>query len=145
VLRKLSAPAGKTPDAGHSRADHEHLDDDVHRAASSGGKADSFEADPKTSSDLRGQIGKGQSLDGPLRGQLERGFGKSLSGVKVHTDASAGRLSDSFNAEAFTHGKDVFFGKDRFNPQSDPGRSLLVHELAHVVQGGGQQPVRRKL
>jgi len=145
VLRKLSVPDGKTPDAGHSCADHDHHDDAVHRAPSSGEKADSFEADPKTSSDLRGQIGKGQSLDGPLRGQLERGFGKSLSAVKVHTDASAGRLADSFNAEAFTHGKDVFFGKDRFNPQSESGRSLLVHELAHVVQGGGQQPVRRKL
>jgi hypothetical protein len=142
VLRKLS---GGEASAGPAHAGNDHHDEAVHRETSDGAKAGAFEADPKTSADLRGRVGMGQSLGGPLRGQLERGFGTSLSGVKVHTDANAGRLADSFNAEAFTHGKDVFFGRNRFDPQSESGRSLLVHELAHVVQGGGQQPVRRKL
>ena len=138
VLRNLAAP-GSAP----GRVE-QHRDDSVHRAATNP-LAGEFEADPKTSAELRGQTGKGRSLDGPLRGQLERGFGRSLSSVKVHADAAAGRLADSFGAEAFTHGKDVFFGRDRFDPASGSGKSLLVHELAHVVQGGGQQPVRRKL
>jgi len=142
VLRKLSMPAGMMAAPAPAPPEHQH-DDSVHRAASNP-LAGEFEADPKTSAQLRGSIGKGRSLNGPLRGQLERGFGTSLSGVKLHTDANAGRLADSFGAEAFTHGKDVFFGRDRFNPGSTSGRSLLVHELAHVVQGGAQ-PVRRKL
>lgn len=150
VLRKLSTPAG----SGHAGAGPVHSqqpqhDDSVHRAASaeasSSAIAGEFEADPKASADLRGSLGKGQALAAPLRGRLERGFGRSLSGVKVHTDGNAGRLADSFGAEAFTHGKDVFFGRNRFDPESPSGQSLLVHELAHVVQGGGQQPVRRKL
>lgn len=142
VLRKLSTPAGTMAGPAPAPPEHQH-DDSVHRAASNP-LAGEFEADPKTSADMRGRIGKGTSLAGPLRGQLERGFGQSLSGVKVHTDATAGRLADSLGAEAFTHGKDVFFGRDRFNPGSQSGQSLLVHELAHVVQGGAQ-PVRRKL
>jgi len=142
VLRQMSG-RDASPEPAH--AGNDRHDETVHRATSDGAKSGAFEADAKTSSDLRGRIGKGQPLGGPLRSQLERGFGTSLSGVKVHTDSSAGRLADSFNAEAFTHGKDVFFGRGRFDPQSDSGRSLLVHELAHVVQGGGQQPVRRKL
>jgi len=145
VLRKLSAPGGApAPAPVHEDAGHQH-DDVVHRSESGGAMAGEFEADPKTSADLRGSLGKGQGLAAPLRGQLERGFGRSLSGVKLHTDAGAGKLADSLGAEAFTHGKDVFFGRNRFDPQSDSGRSLLVHELAHVVQGGSQQPVRRKL
>jgi len=144
VLRKLSTGDGPTAAAAPAHAEGQ-CDDAVHRAASGGQQAGEFEADPKTSADLRGRSGKGKSLEGPLRGQLEQGFGRSLAGVKVHTDATAGRLADSFNAEAFTHGKDVFFGRDRFDPQSESGRSLLVHELAHVVQGGAQPPVRRKL
>lgn len=146
VLRKLSRPDGASAAAPvHEGAEHQQQDDAVHRAASGGAMAGEFEADPKTSADLRGSLGKGQTLAAPLRGQLERGFGQSLSGVKLHTDANAGKLADTLGAEAFTHGKDVFFGRNRFDPQSESGRSLLVHELAHVVQGGGQQPVRRKL
>jgi hypothetical protein len=145
VLRKLSRPGGSgggAPAAPHADGCR---DDTVHRAARGGAMAGEFEADAKTSADLRGRIGKGQELDGPLLGQLERGFEHSLSGVKVHTDPGAGRLADSLGAEAFTHGRDVFFGPGRFDPQSESGQSLLVHELAHVVQGGGNQPVRRKL
>lgn len=144
VLRKLSGGPGAGPTQEQTPEQQPQYDDSVHRAASNTAMAGEFEADPKTSADLRGSIGKGQPLAAPLRTHLERGFGRSLSGVKVHTDANAGRLADSFNAEAFTHGKDVFFGRGRYNPQSETGQSLLVHELAHVVQGGGQS-VRRKL
>jgi hypothetical protein len=145
VLRKLSRPDAPAADPGAARAESCQPDDSVHRAASGGAIAGEFEADASTSRELRGRIGKGRSLDGPVRKQMESAFGTSLAGVKVHRDEGAGRLADSIGAEAFTHGKDVFFGRDRFNPDSSSGQALLVHELAHVVQGGGQQPVRRKL
>ncbi|MDQ1700308.1 MAG: hypothetical protein QOG34_2171, partial [Frankiaceae bacterium] len=93
VLRKLSRPDGASAAAPvHEGAEHQQQDDAVHRAASGGATAGEFEADPKTSADLRGSLGNGQTLAAPLRGQLERGFGHSLSGVKLHTDANAGKL-----------------------------------------------------
>ena len=35
---------------------------------------------------------------------MERGFGRSLAGVRVHTDAAAGRLAAGYAARAFTVG-----------------------------------------
>lgn len=44
------------------------------------------------------------------------------------------------NALAYTVGTDVVFGQGQYNPFSTPGRSLLVHELTHVVQQGRRSP-----
>ena len=38
---------------------------------------------------------------------------------------------------AFTHGKDIYFGRGQFQPSSTEGRRLLAHELTHVVQQSG--------
>ena len=38
------------------------------------------------------------------------------------------------NALAYTVGRDVVFGTGRYSPGATAGRSLLAHELAHVVQ-----------
>jgi hypothetical protein len=38
------------------------------------------------------------------------------------------------NARAVTVGRDIFFGRAQYSPQSNPGRRLLAHELSHVVQ-----------
>ena len=35
---------------------------------------------------------------------------------------------------AFTVGRDVYFGRGRYDPHSGEGRRLLAHELTHVVQ-----------
>lgn len=61
----------------------------------------------------------------------------------MHTDAAAGRSADAVNAAAYTAGRHLVFGPDRYRPASPAGRRLLAHELAHVVQqarGGPATP-----
>jgi hypothetical protein len=47
-------------------------------------------------------------------------------------------------AAAYTTGTHIVFGLGRYDPHSTAGRSLLAHELAHVVQQGAP-PVHRPL
>lgn len=76
----------------------------------------------------------GQPLDRSTRGFMESRFGEDFSKVRVHTDAKAGRSANSVNALAYTVGSNVVFGPGQFAPQTSVGKSLLAHELAHVVQ-----------
>ena len=81
--------------------------------------------------------GSGSALDSSVRRQLEPGFGADFSGVGVHTDARAARLSEQLGARAFTVGQQVFFGRGQFQPHTDEGRHLLAHELTHTLQQRG--------
>lgn len=76
----------------------------------------------------------GQPLDGSVRAELEPRFGHDFSRVRVHTDARAAESAGALHARAFTFGQDVVFGPGRYQPGSFAGRSLIGHELAHVVQ-----------
>jgi hypothetical protein len=38
------------------------------------------------------------------------------------------------NAHAYTVGSNIVFQRDRYDPGSDTGRTMLAHELTHVVQ-----------
>ena len=73
---------------------------------------------------------------------MQRRFGADFSDVRLHTDASAARMSQEFDAQAFTIGRDVYFGTGQYAPYSDRGRRLLAHELAHTIQQGHSR-VRR--
>ncbi len=46
-------------------------------------------------------------------------------------------MSRDIQAEAFTHGSDIYFNRSKFNPGGKGGRHLLAHELTHVVQQTG--------
>jgi peptidoglycan/xylan/chitin deacetylase (PgdA/CDA1 family) len=65
---------------------------------------------------------------------IEQRFGRSFSGVRVHTDAAASTSADALNASAYTVGRDIVFGHSRYEPRSPRGLGLLAHELAHVAQ-----------
>jgi hypothetical protein len=39
-------------------------------------------------------------------------------------------------ARAFTHSNNIYFNNGEYNPESTNGKSLLAHELTHVVQQG---------
>jgi hypothetical protein len=67
---------------------------------------------------------------------MEVRFDHDFSRVRVHTDAEAGRFATSIGAAAATLGHNVWFGPGRYQPSTAPGRRLLAHELAHVVQAG---------
>jgi Domain of unknown function (DUF4157) len=76
----------------------------------------------------------GQPLDPGTRGFMEPRFGHDLSGVRGHPDAGADAASAAVGARAFTIGTDIVFRRGEFAPYTQPGRALLAHELAHVMQ-----------
>jgi Domain of unknown function (DUF4157) len=78
----------------------------------------------------------GQSLERNTRDFMEARFGHDFSHVRLHTDATAARSARAVNALAYTVGRHVAFATGQYAPQSDPGRKLLAHELAHVAQQG---------
>ena len=61
---------------------------------------------------------------------MEAAFGADFSTVRVHVGPQAERIG----AIAFTLGSDIYFAPGRFQPDTAPGRQLLGHELAHVLQ-----------
>jgi len=79
---------------------------------------------------------KGQSLPGQVRDFYEPRIGYDFSNVKVHTDSMAAKSAQSINALAFTSGNNIVFNQNQFQPESEPGKRLLAHELTHVVQQG---------
>ena len=76
----------------------------------------------------------GKPLPGSERAFFEPRFGADFSGLRVHSDLKANHLARSINAKAFTVGQDVVFGSGQYSPGSRTGRSLLAHEMTHVVQ-----------
>ena len=81
--------------------------------------------------------GNGQPLPEADRGFMERRFGVYFSGVRMHTDSNAIQMNRELNAEAFTYGKNIYFGAGRYNPSTSSGKRILAHELTHVVQQNG--------
>lgn len=84
----------------------------------------------------------GQALDPATRASMESKFEHDFSGVRVHTDARSADAARSIGATAYTRGQDIVFGTGKYDPGSIDGRQLLAHELAHVVQQGGNTDAR---
>jgi Domain of unknown function (DUF4157)/Bacterial toxin 4 len=95
------------------------------------GAADAGDA---VESSLNSSKGSGSSLPAPVREQMESSIGADFSGVKIHTGGPAVQMSQDLNAQAFTHGSDIYFNEGKYNPSTTDGQHLLAHELTHVVQ-----------
>jgi hypothetical protein len=76
----------------------------------------------------------GRPLDTSSRAFFETRFGQDFSRVRVHTDGKAAQSARAMDARAYTSGPNIVFGSGQYSPQSEEGRRLLAHELAHVVQ-----------
>lgn len=76
----------------------------------------------------------GQKLPASTKSKMEAGFQSDFSGVKIHNDENAHKMSASLNAKAFTTGSDIYFGKGHYNPNSQKGEHLIAHELTHTLQ-----------
>jgi hypothetical protein len=76
----------------------------------------------------------GKPLEPAVRSQTEIAYRYDFSKVRIHTDAEADRLSQQLGAKAFTTGRDIFFQEGAYQPATKAGKSLLGHELTHVVQ-----------
>jgi cell wall-associated NlpC family hydrolase len=90
------------------------------------------------SSDIQDRLttlrGRGQPLSQSERAFFEPRLGTDLGQVRVHANGEAAQLNRELNAQAFTHGRDVFFGAGKYRPESGEGKRLLAHELTHVIQ-----------
>jgi len=88
-------------------------------------------------------LGPGQPLDLSTRAFFEPRFGHDFGGVRVHTSPRAAESASVVNALAYTVGHEIVFGAGQYSPNSASGRSLLAHELVHVIQNGSSS-IQRK-
>jgi hypothetical protein len=93
-------------------------------------------AAPDTSARIQAGQSGGSPMPPTLRRFMEPRFGADFSAVRLHTDGEAARLSQRLGARAFTTGAHIFFGRGQYQPDSDAGRELIAHELAHTIQQG---------
>jgi len=71
-------------------------------------------------------------------------LGHDFSRVRVHRDAEAAESARTMSARAYTAGEHVVFGAQQYAPQTDAGRRLIAHELAHTLQqAGGPAVIQR--
>jgi hypothetical protein len=95
---------------------------------------------PNIDSNVATSIQNGMSLGSPLppavRGFMEPRFRADFRNVRIHTGHHAARLNRRLSAQAFATGNHIFFGKDRFQPESEEGKELIAHELTHTIQQG---------
>ena len=66
-----------------------------------------------------------------VKNRMENTFGTDFSDVKVHSGSSKAM---EVGALAYTQGTDIHFAPGQFKPDTSTGRSLLGHELTHVIQ-----------
>jgi len=91
---------------------------------------------PAIESNLSSSKGNGSPLTESTRTQMESSFGADFSNVRTHNDSTAVQMSKDLNAQAFTHGNDIYFNSGKYDSDSNSGKHLLAHELTHVVQQG---------
>jgi len=77
---------------------------------------------------------EGKPLPQSVRSFFEPKFGYDFSNVTIHTHAKAGAVAQQMNAQAYTIGSNIVFAPGKFAPASPTGKTLLAHELIHVVQ-----------
>lgn len=111
----------------------------VQREAADGGTPT---PSPDFSSRLQSSKGGGSPLPADVSSSMGEAMGADFSNVRVHTGSEAAGMSNSIQAQAFTHGNDVYFNEGKYNPGSSDGQRLLAHELVHTVQQGAS--IKRK-
>jgi hypothetical protein len=99
------------------------------------------------SQQINSSRGQGNTMDTLTASFMESRFGTDFSGIKIHTDHTAIRMSRELNAHAFTVGNDIYFNEGKYNPSSTEGKHLLAHELTHTVQqqGNAEGSIQRML
>ncbi|MDM0085098.1 DUF4157 domain-containing protein [Variovorax sp. J31P179] len=104
----------------------------IHRASA----ANSPALNPKPAQAVAPGGGGGGNLPAPVRKFMEPRFGADFGGVRVHTGEAAATQARKLDAAAFTTGRDIHFGKGRFQPDTPAGKELIAHELTHTIQQG---------
>jgi len=97
-------------------------------------KKEEHTAHPAVAAELEQRSGQGSTLPAETLAEMNKSFGMDFSHVRIHHDAAAAALCSELNAQAFTHGHDIYFNEGKYNPESGEGKRLLAHELTHVAQ-----------
>lgn len=94
--------------------------------------------------DLSSSKGAGSPLSPGTKQFMESRFNTDFSGIRIHTGSQAESLSSSIQAQAFTHGNDIYFNSGKYAPHTESGGALLAHELTHTIQQGASGSIQRK-
>jgi len=89
----------------------------------------------------------GRPLAASTRAFFEPRLGHDFRDVRVHDDARAAASAEAVHALAYAVGPDIVFAAGRYAPETNDGRRVLAHELAHVAQqdaGGGPRRLQRQ-
>jgi hypothetical protein len=100
--------------------------------------------DTATESRIHSASTRGEPLPHQVRGFFEQGFGRDFSNVRVNTSGEADSAARSIDASAFTLGNTISFASGKYDPESDRGKRLLAHELAHTVQQSHSAPAPQR-
>ncbi len=88
---------------------------------------------------------EGRPMPQDQRGFFEPRFGHDFSVVRIHDGPASAAAARSAGAQAFTFGRDIYFGAGHYQPHIAQGRDLMAHELAHTVQARSHVIARRAL
>src|SRR2546427_584205 len=86
--------------------------------------------------EISGSGWSGAPLPPAVRNFMEPRFQADFGNVRIHTGGGAAQLNRQLNAQAFALGNQIFFGKDKFKPDTHEGKELIAHELTHTIQQG---------
>jgi Domain of unknown function (DUF4157) len=87
-----------------------------------------------TSSYIQTLNGKGSALPKAEQQFFSARMGYDFSHVRVHTGNEAAASAKEVHAKAYTIGNNIVFNEREYNAGSTEGKTLLAHELTHVVQ-----------
>jgi hypothetical protein len=76
----------------------------------------------------------GHPLPARYRAEMETQLSADLREVHIHVSPWASAACLALGARAFAWGRNVAFAEGQFAPETLPGRWILAHELAHVIQ-----------
>ena len=57
-----------------------------------------------------------------------------LDDIRLHADAEGAHMAEEEHARAVTIGRDIYFNRGAYDPDTAEGQGLLAHELVHAAQ-----------
>jgi hypothetical protein len=106
-------------------------------------ESDTQQGNVGLASRLENSADKGAKLSPEVLHEMNASFDANFSHVRIHQDKDAASMNKDIQAQAFTHGKDIYFNEGKYNPNSSTGKKLLAHELTHTIQQGGKVPLSK--
>ncbi|MGB6826745.1 MAG: DUF4157 domain-containing protein, partial [Terracidiphilus sp.] len=133
IVQRTCSCGGAGPECAECKK-KKHVENGLRRKAAAGG--DSVTQVPHVVHEVLRSPGR--PLEAGVRHFMEPRFGFDFRDVRIHTDAKAAASAEAVNAQAYTVGRNIVFGRNAYSTGAE-SRQLLAHELAHVVQQRGSK------